>query len=47
MQAKDIADLGDDDWQVYVCAEAAVVNNPVTVQPNTTWTGSQEFHAKL
>jgi len=46
-KAKDIADLGDDDWLVYVCAEAAVVNSPVTVAPNTTWEASQEITAKL
>jgi glucose-6-phosphate 1-epimerase len=38
--AGNISDLGDGEWQRYVCVEAAVLN-PTVVGPGARWTGTQ------
>eukprot|EP00727_Mastigamoeba_balamuthi_P009091 m51a1_g4804 hypothetical protein (285) ;mRNA; f:117148-118140 len=51
--AAKMADMGPDDWQRFVCVEAAVVKDPVVLGPGMTWSGSQSFgvsdapHARL
>ena len=34
-------DLGVGEWKSYVCVEAAAVGTPITVEPGTSWNGSQ------
>lgn len=34
-------DLGAGEWKSYVCVEAAAVGTPITVEPGTSWNGSQ------
>jgi glucose-6-phosphate 1-epimerase len=36
----DMADLGVGQWRNFVCVEAAATS-PITVQPQSSWTGSQ------
>ncbi len=33
--------LSKDEWRKFVCIEAAQIQNPVTLRPGETWTGSQ------
>lgn len=33
--------LDQDEWRKFVCIEAAQIQNPVTLKPGETWTGSQ------
>jgi len=40
-KSKGMADFGDDEWKSMICAESAIVVNPVTVQPGGSWTGTQ------
>lgn len=42
-KAKATADLGDAEYHKFVCVEAAVVGEPVTLQPGQTWTATQEL----
>ena len=39
--AAKLADLPDADWSRMVCVEAAVIANPVHLQPQESWTGRQ------
>jgi len=39
-KAKSTADLDDDDYHKFVCAESALVRDPVTLQPGQVWTAS-------
>lgn len=34
-------DFTPDEWRRFVCIEAAQIQNPVTLRPGETWTGSQ------
>jgi glucose-6-phosphate 1-epimerase len=43
--AKKMGDLGDDEWQNYICIEAGAVAQPVTVEAGQSWTGSQMLTA--
>ncbi|AYD01944.1 D-hexose-6-phosphate mutarotase [Neorhizobium sp. NCHU2750] len=36
-----IADLPDDAWRHFVCVEAAVVDQPISLAPGATWRGVQ------
>lgn len=36
-----IADLPDDAWRHFVCIEAAVIDQPVSLTPGATWRGAQ------
>jgi len=40
---KAMADMGSEDWREYVCAEAAVVDEPVQVKAGHSWFGRQEI----
>jgi len=42
-KAKAMADMGDDDWIEYICAESGVIGNPISLAPNNTWIGRQEI----
>jgi len=42
-KAKAMADMGDDDWLEFVCAEAGAIGSAVTVEPGKTWIGTQEI----
>jgi len=41
--AKGMADMGDDEWQQYVCCEVASVDAPVTVPPGGVWEASHKI----
>jgi len=41
--AKTMADMGDDEWQNYVCCEVAAVDTPVIVPPHGEWQATQKI----
>jgi glucose-6-phosphate 1-epimerase len=44
-KAGGLADLGAEEWRRYVCVEAAIVAEPVTVEAGARWTGTQTLIA--
>lgn len=44
-RARDLPDLGDDEYREMVCVEAAAAADPVVVAPGATWTGTQRITA--
>jgi len=42
-KAKVMADMGDDDWKEYVCAESATIEHPVVLNSGHQWIGRQEI----
>ena len=44
-KAAALADLPDDDWQRFLCVEAAVIGEPVRLSPGQDWVGRQGFDA--
>ena len=44
-QAAAMADLPDDDWQHFLCVEAAAIGRPVTLAPGQEWIARQGFDA--
>ncbi len=36
-----MADMGDDDWKVFACAEAGVVGTPVTLEAGHSYIAKQ------
>jgi len=42
-KAKDIADLGADEWKVFVCAEAGAISTPITLKPQQNWKAIQHL----
>jgi len=40
-----ISDLPDDDWQRFLCIEAAAIGTPVTLAPGQEWVARQGFEA--
>ena len=42
-KAPSMSDLGEGEWQRYVCLEAGAVGVPVSVAPGAAWEGSQTF----
>lgn len=44
-QAASMADLPDDDWQHFLCVDAAAIGRPVTLAPGQEWIARQGFDA--
>jgi len=42
-KAKAMADMGDEDWKGFACAEAGFVESPVNLKGGQTWIGKQEI----
>jgi hypothetical protein len=42
-KAPTMADLGDGEWQHYLCLEAGAVSKPVSLEPGATWSAAQTF----
>jgi len=42
-KAKAMADMGDDDWVGFICAEAASTSAPVMLEPGHSWKAWQEI----
>lgn len=40
-----LADLPDDDWQRFLCVEAAAIGTPVSLAPGQQWVARQSFEA--
>lgn len=38
---KNLNDMADDEYQKMLCVEAAIIDNPITLGPGETWSGSQ------
>jgi glucose-6-phosphate 1-epimerase len=45
VKAEALTDLGRGEWQGYVCVEAAMVDESISVQPGGRWVGSQTLIA--
>ncbi len=45
VKAAALADLPDDDWQRFLCVEAAHIGTPVTLAPGQEWVARQGFEA--
>jgi glucose-6-phosphate 1-epimerase len=39
-KAKSMADLGEGEFNTFVCVEAGAIGSPVVVNPTSTWMGS-------
>lgn len=42
-KAPTMADLGEGEWQHYLCLEAGAVSKPVSLEPGATWSAAQTF----
>jgi len=42
-KAKAMADMGDDDWVGFICAEAAATSTPITLEAGHNWKAWQEI----
>ena len=42
-KAPTMADLGEGEWQHYLCLEAGAVSKPVSIEPGATWSAAQTF----
>eukprot|EP01118_Nematostelium_gracile_P017540 TRINITY_DN752_c0_g1_i1.p1 TRINITY_DN752_c0_g1~~TRINITY_DN752_c0_g1_i1.p1 ORF type:complete len:150 (+),score=44.08 TRINITY_DN752_c0_g1_i1:537-986(+) len=40
-KVKELSDMGENDWEKYVCVEPAAVEPRVSVAPHQSWTGTQ------
>jgi glucose-6-phosphate 1-epimerase len=45
VEAQNLADLADHEYQHMLCIEAAVIDSPITLKPGETWSGSQILRA--
>ena len=44
-RASSLPDLGEGEWEKYVCLEAACIGNPVSLRPGKVWDAAQSFTA--
>ncbi|EYU34344.1 hypothetical protein ABFS82_11G033200 [Erythranthe guttata] len=43
IEARDMDDLGDEEYREFVCVEAAAMESEITLNPNEEWTGTQRL----
>ena len=43
VKAAGLVDLPDEDWQRFLCVEAAAIGTPITLAPGQEWVGRQDF----